>query len=96
MEPWHFLTTHARVLLCIASDPRMRLREIATIVEITERSVSAIVGQLADAGIVLRQREGRRNRYVIRRHLPVPDPGLETHTIGDVLDSFLAAHPRGA
>ncbi len=96
MEQWHLLTRYGHVLLCIASDPRMRLRDIARIVEITERSASTIVGELTAAGYLRKERDGRRNRYTIRRHLPVPDPGLTHRTIGEVLDTFHRAHPRGA
>jgi hypothetical protein len=96
MEQWNLLTKHGRVLLCIASDPRMRLRDIAATVEITERSAYAIVGDLAALGYIHKQRDGRRNRYAIQRHLPVPDPGLAHRTIGETLDAFLLAHPRGA
>ena len=96
MEHWHLLTKQGRVLVCIAHDPRMRLRDIAATVEITERSAYAIVGELAAAGYVEKKREGRRNRYVIQGHLPVPDPGLSTLTIGEALEMFLPAQPRGA
>jgi hypothetical protein len=96
MEQWHLLTKHGRVLVCIAHDPRMRLRDIAATVEITERSAYAIVGDLAAAGYVEKKRDGRRNRYVIRGHLPVPDIGLASLTIGEALEMFLPAQPRGA
>ena len=96
MEQWRLLTKRGRVLLCIAHDPRIRLREIAEIVEITERSAYAIVDELTAAGYVVKQRDGRRNRYVIRRHLPVPDAGLSHLTIGDALEMFPPAQPRGA
>jgi DNA-binding MarR family transcriptional regulator len=96
MEQWHLLTKHGRVLVCIAHDPRMRLREIAEIVEITERSAYAIVGELAAAGYVVKKRDGRRNRYVIQSHLPVPDLGRSSLTIGEALEIFLPAQPRGA
>ena len=60
---WSFLTNHARVLLGIAHDPGMRLREIAERVGITERAVHRIVVVLADAGYISRTRQGRRTRY---------------------------------
>jgi hypothetical protein len=96
MEQWRLLTKHGRVLVCIAHDPRMRLREIAEMVEITERSAYSIVGELTAAGYVVKQRDGRRNRYVIQAHLPVPDIGLSPLTIGEALEMFLPAQPRGA
>jgi predicted ArsR family transcriptional regulator len=82
---WSFLTNHARVLICIAQDPGVRLREIGEAVGITERAAHRIVGELADAGYVSRQRVGRRNRYAIRSDLPVPDPLARNQRVGDLL-----------
>src|SRR2546428_1773144 len=96
MESWNLLTKHGRVLVCIARDPEVRLRDIAATLQITERSAYAIVGDLASAGYVLKERDGRRNRYVIQRHLPLPDPALPRRTIGEVLDLFVTARPRSA
>jgi DNA-binding MarR family transcriptional regulator len=58
---WSFLTNHAQVLVCIAHDPGVRLREIAEAVGITERAAQRIVGELSAAGYVSRRRIGRRN-----------------------------------
>ena len=96
MESWNLLTKHGRVLVCIARDPRVRLREIAEALDITERSAYALVGDLVAAGYVVKQRDGRRNRYVIQRHLPLPDPSTPERTIGELLELLLPAHPRGA
>lgn len=85
MPAWSFLTNHARVLLCIAHDPGIRLREIGATVGITERAAHRIVGELADAGYISRQRNGRRNRYTIQTQLPLPDPVAREQTIGDLL-----------
>jgi hypothetical protein len=82
---WSFLTNHARVLICIAQDPGVRLREIGEAVGITERAAHRIVGELADAGYVSRQRVGRRNRYAIRSDLPVPDSLARNQRVGDLL-----------
>jgi uncharacterized membrane protein len=82
---WSFLTNHARVLLCIARDPGIRLREIGEAVGITERAAHRIVVELAAAGYISRTRNGRRNRYAIRSHLPVPDPLAREQRIGDLL-----------
>jgi DNA-binding IclR family transcriptional regulator len=82
---WSFLTNHARVLLCIAEDPGVRLREIGESVGITERAAHRIVGELASAGYITREREGRRNRYTIKTHLPVPDQLAREQKIGDLL-----------
>ena len=69
MESWSFLTSHARVLLCIAHDPDARLRDIAASLDITERSAYGIVTDLTAAGYVVKQENGRRNRYQIQAHL---------------------------
>jgi DNA-binding IclR family transcriptional regulator len=82
---WSFLTNHARVLICIAEDPGIRLREIGEAVGITERAAHRIVGELADAGYVSRRRVGRRNRYTIRPDLPVPDALARNRRVGDLL-----------
>jgi len=60
---WSFLTNHARVLLCIARDPGVRLRDLAASLGITERSAHGIVTDLAQAGRIVKQEDGRRNRY---------------------------------
>ena len=89
MAHWNFLTNHARVLLCIAHDPGVRLREIATTVGITERSAYAIVTDLTESGYVVKQKEekdGRRNRYQIQSHLPLRETISRERTIGEVLD----------
>jgi len=82
---WGFLTNHARVLLCIAADPGVRLRDIAARLGITERSAYGIVTDLAEAGYVVKEKDGRRNRYQIQAHLPLPDPAGRERTVGDVL-----------
>jgi IclR helix-turn-helix domain len=89
METWSFLTRHARVLICIAHDPGVRLRDIATIVGITERSAYGIVNDLTSAGYVLKGKDGRRNRYEIQAHLPLRDTIGRERTIGDVLEIFV-------
>src|SRR5258707_13604479 len=82
---WSFLTSHARVLLCIARDPGARLRDIAASLDITERTAHAIVTDLTAAGYVLRQKDGRRNRYQIQAHLPPPEPATRQPAIGQAL-----------
>jgi hypothetical protein len=82
---WTFLTNHARVLLCIAHDPGVRLRDIAASLNITERSAFGILTDLADAGYVVKQKDGRRNRYQIQAHLPLPEPTSRERTVGEVL-----------
>ncbi len=69
-----FLTNHGKTLLLIAHDPRIRMRDIAGLLHITERATQRIVGDLARAGYVDREREGRRNRYSVRTNLPLGLP----------------------
>ena len=85
MPNWGFLTNHARVLLCIAEDPGVRLRDIAARLAITERSAYGIVTDLAEAGYIVKEKDGRRNRYQIQEHLPLPDQAGWERTVGDVL-----------
>jgi predicted transcriptional regulator len=82
---WSFLTNHAQVLLCIAQDPGVRLREIGEAVGITERAAHRIVVELAAAGYISRKRQGRRNHYTIKSDLPLPDPLARKQRIGDLL-----------
>jgi hypothetical protein len=82
---WTFLTNHARALLCIAHDPGVRLRDIAASLGITERTAYGIVTGLAEAGYIAKQKNGRRNRYQIQAHLPLPEPTSRKRTVGDVL-----------
>jgi hypothetical protein len=82
---WTFLTSHARVLLCIAQDPGIRLREIGERAGVTERAAHRIVGDLAGAGYLSRERHGRRNRYTINSNLTLPDPIARRQRVGDLL-----------
>jgi DNA-binding IclR family transcriptional regulator len=82
---WTFLTNHARVLLCIAHDPGIRLRDIAARLDITERSAYGIVTDLTQAGYIVKEKDGRRNRYQIQAHLPLPEATSRERTVGEVL-----------
>jgi predicted transcriptional regulator len=86
MTEWSFLTNHARVLVCIAHDPGVRLRDIAKTLDITERSAYSIVTDLTASGYVVKLKDGRRNRYRIRPHLPLRETITQERTIGEVLD----------
>ena len=83
---WSFLTNHALVLLCIAQDPAIRLREIGDTIGITERAAHRIVSDLVAAGYLARERHGRRNHYTIEADLPVPDPLARRRRIGELLE----------
>ncbi|HME02401.1 MAG TPA: helix-turn-helix domain-containing protein, partial [Solirubrobacteraceae bacterium] len=85
MAEWTFLTNHARALVCIADDPGVRLRDIAATLGITERSAFGIVTDLTEAGYVVKNKEGRRNRYRIQAHLPLRQAVGRQPTIGEML-----------
>jgi predicted transcriptional regulator len=85
MPDWTFLSNHALVLLSIARDPGIRLREIGEEVGITERAAHRIVSELSDAGYVIRERRGRRNHYGVATDRPLPDPLTRGPTVGDLL-----------
>ena len=82
---WGFLTNHARALLCIADDPGARLSEIASTLNITERAAFGVVTDLVDAGYVLKDRHGRRNRYRVQVDQPLPEALLRQRTVGHLL-----------
>jgi len=82
---WSFLTNHARVLLCIAHDPGVRLRDIAARTSVSERTAYGIVTDLTKAGYVVKHKDGRRNRYQIQAHLPLPETDSRESTIGEIL-----------
>ena len=85
MANWTFLTTHARVLLLVAHDPGVRLRDIAASLDITERSAFGIITDLVEAGYVVKEKDGRRNRYHVQAHLPLPEPTARERTVGEML-----------
>jgi DNA-binding Lrp family transcriptional regulator len=89
---WSFLTNHARVLICIAEDPGIRLREIGAATGITERAAHRIIGELVDAGYVTRRRVGRRNQYTVRTDLPVPDVFARNRPVGELLSVLATSH----
>jgi hypothetical protein len=86
MREWGFLTNHARALLCIAHDPGLRLRDLAAVLDITERTAYGIVTDLAASGYITKEREGRRNRYHIKHDLPLREPTARERTVGEVLN----------
>ncbi len=84
-QEWTFLSNHAHVLICLYRDPSVRLRDLAFNVGITERAVISIIEDLEDAGILVRSKEGRRNKYKIHESISLRHQ-LESHkTIGDLL-----------
>ena len=91
---WHFLSNHAQVLICIARDPDIRLRDVAAVVGITERAVQRIVADLVASGHIEIERAGRRNRYIINREVAMRHPAQANQDIGQLLD-LLAEPPQG-
>src|SRR5581483_11431655 len=87
---WTFLTNHAQVLVCIAEDPGVRVRDIGERVGITERAAHRIVVELAAAGYITRQRNGRRNQYTVNADLPVHDPIAHEQSVGQLLEILTA------
>ena len=93
---WTFLTNHSHVLICIAHDPEILLRDVATKVGITERAVQRIVVELEEAGYLTRERTGRRNRYEINPELPLRHPVEAHRTIKMLLDLVGPPQPAPA
>jgi predicted HTH transcriptional regulator len=89
-----FLTNHGKTLLLIAHDPRIRMRDIARLLDITERRTQRIVADLAKAGYIEREREGRRNLYTVSTHLPLGLPTQRDTDIGSLL--AILATPSGS
>jgi len=83
---WTFLTNHAHVMVALAMDPDMRVRDLADAVGITERAAQRIVGELVDGGYLRREKHGRRNRYHLDPSLPLRHPLEGHHSIGRLLD----------
>jgi DNA-binding transcriptional ArsR family regulator len=92
---WSFFTNHARVLICISRDPGLRLRDLAAELDITERSAHGIVSDLVEAGYVVKEKDGRRNRYRVLAQLPLPEPVTRERTIGEVLGVLVEVDAQG-
>lgn len=82
---WTFLTNHARVIAVLAGDAETRLRDLALVLGVTERTVSGIVADLTAAGFVVKVREGRRNRYRVQTYLPIGEPLVGDRSVADTL-----------
>jgi predicted ArsR family transcriptional regulator len=83
--PWSFLSNHGHVLICVARDADIRVREIALAVGITERAVHRILGELEEAGVISRRRHGRRTHYQIDERRPLRHPVEAPHSVGELL-----------
>lgn len=82
---WTFLSNHSHVLICLARDSGLRLRELAALVGMTDRGVSKVINELESAGYLERERVGRRNRYRVCSNLPMRHPVERGHRIDDLL-----------
>ena len=87
-KTWTFLTNHAQVLLCLAEEPDIRLRDVAERVGITERATQRILAELIDAGYVKAERIGRRNRYTVDRKHAMRHSAQLGHEIGALLEAL--------
>ena len=87
---WTFLSNSAHVLVCLARDPDMTLREVGDMVGVTERAVHRLVSELEAAGVITRFREGRRNHYEIDLSVPLRHPLESDKTVGDLLAALLS------
>jgi hypothetical protein len=94
MPGWSFLTNHARALACIAHDPGVRLIDIAMALGITERSAFSIVTDLTNEGYVIKEKDGRRNRYRIEAEAPLDETVGRKQTVGELLDLLVDSGPR--
>jgi DNA-binding MarR family transcriptional regulator len=92
-KPWRFVTNHTQVLLCIARDDDVRLRDVAEKVGITERAAQRIVADLVEAGFVERKKVGRRNHYSIERRAKMRHPAQVNQEIGELLDLLGSTEP---
>lgn len=93
---WTLLTSHGRVLLIIAQETDLRLRDIAERAEITERAAQGIVTDLEQAGYIERERVGRRNSYRLHPEMPFRHPAEAGHTVGELLGLFTGAPQRSS
>ena len=87
---WTFFTNHAHVLLVLAQDPLMLLREVALKIGITERAVQRIIVDLEQDGFLERQKVGRKNSYRLEESRPLRHPVEAHRTIGDVMQMIMS------
>lgn len=87
--PWTFLSNHAHVLLCVAADPSVRVRDVADRVGITERAAQRILADLASEGYLVRERVGRRNRYRLRLDRPMRHPIERVRSVRALVEALV-------
>ncbi|MEM7306622.1 MAG: winged helix-turn-helix domain-containing protein [Planctomycetota bacterium] len=86
---WTFLSNHAHVLICLARDADLRIRDIAAEIGITERAVTSILSDLEAEGLIERHREGRRNSYVLRLEQPLRHPIEDHRSVAELVQLIL-------
>jgi predicted transcriptional regulator len=87
-KTWTFLTNHAQVLLCLAADPDLRIREVAEQVGITERATQRIVAELIQSGYLKAEKIGRRNRYAVDREHEMRHTAQRGYEVGALLEAL--------
>ena len=92
-QNWTFLSNYAHVLVCLAENPDARLRDVAEKVGITERTAFRLIGELEEAGVLERAKEGRRNHYMINTEAHLRHAIEEHCTVGDLLETILQGQP---
>lgn len=85
---WTFLSNHSHVLVCIARNNELRIRDIAQLVGITERAVAVIISDLEDGGYLKRVKQGRRNEYSLNKKGKLRHELENKISIGKILDLF--------
>ena len=93
-KEWSFLSNHSLVLICIAKNPDVKTKEIAELVGITERRVYKILSDLDEAGVIEREKEGRRNHFIIHSEIHLRHPLEQDHEIGDLFKGILTSKER--
>ena len=94
-QTWTFLTNHAHVLIALADNPTLRIRDLAVRVGITERAIQRIIADLEDAGYLTHQRDGRRNSYRVRTNRPLRHPVEAHQTVAVLLGALVQRPARG-
>jgi len=85
---WTLLTNHGRLLLLIAQQPDVRIRDLADAAAVTERTAQTIVADLEHAGYITKERQGRRNIYTVNRKQPFRHQAESGHKVGELIDLF--------
>ena len=95
MERWTFLTNHGHLFLCLASNPDMRIVDVARLVGITERSAQRILAELVEEGYLTPTKVGRRNQYQVQADLPLRHPLEQDNPVGALL-KMLSSKPKSS